>query len=195
MIEPTWIGVTVVAVLAYGLGTLTAGYYVVRLRSGEDLRLRGSGTVGATNVGRLLGGRTAVLVALLDLLKGSAAVLLGGWLAGPAGAGAGLVAAVAGHIWPVQLGLRGGKGVATAFGGVLVLAPAVAGLALVVFAALFAATRRYRASGVAGVAAAPIAAGLLAVDRVTLTGIAVAVALVLLVQWTRRRPGDSGAGS
>lgn len=191
MIEPTWAGVAIVAVLAYAVGTLTAGYYVVRLRSGKDLRFEGSGTVGATNVGRTLGRRAAVLVALLDLLKGSAAVLLGGWLAGTVGAPAALVAAVAGHIWPVQLGLRGGKGVATAFGGVVALEPAVAALALATFLVLYAPTRRYRASGIAGVAVAPVAAWILPVDPVPLAGITAAVALVLLVQWTRRKAGSS----
>lgn len=182
------ISVLVATALGYALGTLTAGYYVVRLRSGEDLRRRGSGTVGATNVGRTLGRGAAVVVALLDLLKGALAVLLGGWIAGPAGAVAALVAAVAGHIWPVQLGFRGGKGVATAFGGVLVLAPAVAGLALAVFAVLFAATRRYRISGVGGVAVAPVAGLIVAVESLALVGITAVVGLVLLVQWTRRNP-------
>ena len=134
--------------LSYGLGCLSGGYYVVRLLKGQDIRQSGSGSTGAKNVGRLLGpaGFTATFV--FDLLKGGLAV----WAGQRLGFGAitltlVLLAVVAGHIWPAQLGFRGGKGVSTAFGGVLFYNPWFALVMIVVFAVALALTRRSVVAG------------------------------------------------
>jgi glycerol-3-phosphate acyltransferase PlsY len=134
---------------AYLLGSIPFGYLVVRAKEGGDIRQTGSGGTGATNVSRRAGKTAGVLTLLLDALKGAAAVLFAIWvLSAPAvGAlrGAPLqvssawwVAAAAlgvmiGHIFPVWLKFRGGKGVATGVGVFLVLMPAVVGIAAVIF--------------------------------------------------------------
>jgi glycerol-3-phosphate acyltransferase PlsY len=127
--------------LAYLLGSIPFGYLLVRLFVGGDVRETGSGGTGATNVTRRAGKGVGVLTLLLDLLKGTAAVLVARSLLGEGGgaqwwvcaAGAG---AVLGHVFPVWLRFRGGKGVATGLGVFLVLAPAATLCALLLFAAV-----------------------------------------------------------
>ncbi|MDR1884765.1 MAG: glycerol-3-phosphate 1-O-acyltransferase PlsY [Synergistaceae bacterium] len=107
-----WIG------FGYLLGSFPTGYVLVRLLLGEDIRGYGSGNTGATNVSRVLGKRWGFITAVCDISKGGVAVLL----AMLAGAGSPLLlsltgsAAVIGHDFPLWLGGRGGKGVATTFG-------------------------------------------------------------------------------
>jgi len=119
--------VFVIAASAAGftLGSIPFGYLLVRLLGRGDIRAVGSGNIGATNVGRLLGfpGWTATLV--LDGGKGLAGVAIGGWLTGgePAGLAAGAAGAVLGHCYTPWLGGKGGKGVATLLGGFGFLAP------------------------------------------------------------------------
>src|SRR5262245_39889109 len=107
-------------ILAYLLGSIPFGYLLVKyvFTSGEDVRKIGSGATGATNVTRRAGLKAGILTYLLDVLKGAAAVLLMQALTGGnyAWMGAAAVAAIAGHIFPVFLGFRGGKGVATGVG-------------------------------------------------------------------------------
>jgi len=121
--------------LGYLLGSIPAGYLAGRWLGGIDIRQQGSGSTGATNVLRVLGKGPALVVFLVDVLKGTAAVLLAKAALEPLGVpldgtgaaswrtdswvvAAGL-AALAGHIWPVWLGWRGGKAVATALGMLL----------------------------------------------------------------------------
>src|ERR671918_1559688 len=108
----------------YVLGSLTFGFWLPRVVRGEDIRARGSGNVGATNVFRVYGRRLGIAVALLDVAKGFAAALLGVWAGGAlVGVLAG-AAAMLGHARPLFLGFRrGGKMVATAGGAALALAP------------------------------------------------------------------------
>jgi len=117
-------------VLAYLLGSFPSGYLAGRWLKGVDIRTLGSGSTGATNVLRQIGKGPALVVFLIDVLKGTAAVLLAKALLQPDGTNAlsdwwvvasGL-AALAGHIWPIWLGWRGGKAVATGLGMLLGLA-------------------------------------------------------------------------
>ena len=119
-----------VLLIGYLLGSIPAGWLAGRWLAGIDLRLQGSGSTGATNVLRVVGKGPALVVFLIDVLKGSAAVLLAKALLQPQGfdavsdgwvVAAGL-AALAGHIWPVWLGWKGGKAVATGLGMLLGLA-------------------------------------------------------------------------
>ena len=130
-------------VVGYLLGAIPVGLFVGRLAGVADLRAYGSGKTGFTNALRSLGLRWAVLVMAGDIAKGAVAVLLcrllvtNPWAAALAGA-----AAVLGHIFPVFAGWRGGRGVATAFGAFLAVAPAAA-LAVVLFSAVVLAVSRY----------------------------------------------------
>ncbi len=105
------------SVIGYLFGSFPTGYLVVKLLTGKDIRTEGSGNTGGTNVGRVLGKKWAVIVTIVDMLKGGAAVLLCQVLGGDNFA-ISLVAffAVCGHNYPVWLSFHGGKGVATTFG-------------------------------------------------------------------------------
>ena len=138
-------GVRVVLALciAYGLGCLASGFWLVRLQTGIDLRTLGSGSTGATNAGRVLGRKGFILTMLLDMGKGAVAIgvglLLGlpqSWLA------LAVLAAVLGHVFPVQLGCRGGKGLATGFGALVVYDWRLAAMVLVLAGALALLTRQ-----------------------------------------------------
>lgn len=105
---------------AYLIGAIPVGYLVARLAGFGDIRGHGSGTIGATNVLRTLGRGPAVVTLLGDIVKGYLAVAVAARIAGePAITAAGAVAAVVGNCWPVFLGFRGGKGVATGLGAML----------------------------------------------------------------------------
>lgn len=114
--------------VAYAVGTFPSALLVARSR-GVDITSSGSGNPGASNVNRLMGRRLGILVFVLDALKGSLSVVAGFLAAGYAGALSLLGAAILGHVFPVTRKFKGGKGVATAGGGVLTLYPLV-GLAL-----------------------------------------------------------------
>src|SRR5256714_13871756 len=117
-------GIVLAAVIGYLLGSIPFGMVLTRVAGLGDIRGIGSGSIGATNVLRTGNKAVAALTLLLDLAKGVAAVLIGSIWGGDAMlAAAGAV--ILGHMFPVWLGFRGGKGVATALGGVLALALAV----------------------------------------------------------------------
>jgi len=125
-------------VLCYLLGAIPFGFLIVRARRGIDLRTVGSGNLGATNAARILGVRWFAAVFILDFLKGFISAFVVGRLA-EAHLGApqwvGLLyglSAMVGHIWPIYLKFRGGKGVATAGGVVTGIAPAAAGITAIV---------------------------------------------------------------
>lgn len=126
---------------AYLLGSIPFGLVLGRLR-GIDVRQVGSGNIGATNVARSLGKKLGLVVLVLDLAKGALPVLLFQRLGldrvHPFGLTAVGLAPILGHCFPVWLRLRGGKGVATALGVFLAIDPAVTGMAVAVFAVLYA---------------------------------------------------------
>lgn len=146
-------------VVSYLLGCFSTGYYLARLRTGQDLRATGSGSTGSSNAGRLLGARGFVLTLIGDVGKGALAVALGAfaglalWLQAAL-----LLAAVTGHLFPIQLGLRGGKGLATGFGALLVLDYRVALSLLVLVGLSVILTRQKTFSAVGGVLLAPLLA-------------------------------------
>ena len=135
-----------VTLFAYLLGSIPFGYLIVRMRQGADVRSAGSGGTGATNVSRQAGKAAGVITLILDALKGAGAVLVARWALGTTVlGGSGLssqaswivsiaaIAVIVGHCFPVWLGFRGGKGVATGLGVFLVLAPMAVAFAAVVF--------------------------------------------------------------
>lgn len=153
----------------YLLGSIPAGYLAGRWLRGVDIRTLGSGSTGATNVLRQFGKGPALVVFLVDVLKGTAAVLLAKALLEPLGAGpaaadwlsdscvvaAGL-ASLAGHIWPVWLGWRGGKAVATALGMLLGLTTPVGLACFGVFLTVLSFSRIVSLSSVVAALALPL---------------------------------------
>jgi glycerol-3-phosphate acyltransferase PlsY len=146
----------------YLLGSLSFAFLLVKWRTGADIRTVGSGNAGATNVLRAHGKGLAALVALLDTVKGTAAVLLVRLVtADPRYAAAAGLAAILGHVFPLYSGFRGGKGVATAVGAFLVLAPLATLVCLAVFLAVVAATRYVSLGSMVAIVLLPPAAGIL----------------------------------
>jgi glycerol-3-phosphate acyltransferase PlsY len=171
-------------VLAYLLGSIPFGLVLTRLAGTEDIRQIGSGSIGATNVLRT--GRKALAAAtlLLDAAKGAAAVLLAWHLAGPtAGYVAGVLATV-GHMFPVWLGFRGGKGVATGLGVLLAANWAVAVICGAIWLVCAVTIRISSASSLAASAAAPVVAAVLQVPFPMLIATTVVAALI----WQRHQP-------
>jgi len=130
-------GIIVAAVIGYLLGSIPFGLVLTRLAGGGDIRRIGSGNIGATNVLRTGNKALAALTLILDLAKGVAAVLIGA-LWGPAPMLAAAGAVVLGHMFPVWLGFRGGKGAATGLGVLLALAWPVAAIAFAIWLAMLA---------------------------------------------------------
>ena len=126
------------ALVGYAIGSLPVGYAVARYAGDVDLRREGSGNVGATNAYRTSGLALGLVVLTADVAKGAASVLLSD--NGSAAIVAG-VAAVVGHVYPVWLGFRGGKGVATAAGAFALLAPWPTAISALAFGVTVAATR------------------------------------------------------
>lgn len=145
--------------LAYLIGSIPFAYLLARRLRGIDVRRVGSGNVGAANVFRTTGAAGGLVVLMLDMAKGLTAVMLVRRLdADPVGMAAAGLAAIIGHIYPVWIGFRGGKGVATACGVFAVLAPAATAGALLLFAGTLWWTRYVSVGSlVASIALGPVA--------------------------------------
>ena len=131
-------GLAVMLVLAYLIGATPTSYIAGKLGKGIDLREHGSNNLGATNVYRVLGWKYAIPVGVIDMVKGAApVVILGPWSNGPAWFTVALgLAAVLGHMFSPYVRFRGGKGVATAAGVFLALAPLAIGISVALWAAI-----------------------------------------------------------
>lgn len=180
---------------AYFLGGVSPGYWLVRLRRGVDVRTQGSGVTGATNAGRVLGRGGFIAVLALDAVKGAIAAggaryagLAGGWEFAAA------VAVVAGHVWPVQLGFRGGRGYGPLLGAWLVLAPLAIGACLVLAGLTWALSRRKLASGLFATVLLPLATWgeTRSVIAAGLAGLVLVI--VLLSHRSRREPAAVAPG-
>lgn len=113
----------IISFIAYFLGNISASYMVAKYLKGIDIRKYGSGNAGATNVFRTLGVKAGLLAFLGDALKGVIAVVLGQLIGGENGQVAAGIFVVAGHNWPVLLGFKGGKGIATTIGVMIAINP------------------------------------------------------------------------
>jgi acyl phosphate:glycerol-3-phosphate acyltransferase len=173
--------IVLLALASYILGCFTAAYYLVLLRTGQDIRTMGSGTVGARNAGRVLGRAGFAATFAIDVAKGALAVAAARTLgAAPWAVMLVAVAVVAGHIWPAQLRFHGGKGLATALGAMLVydyrVVVAVVLLGLLVYTVL----RKVTLSVLAAIALTPLALFGLRWPAITVIGLLVLAALILL---------------
>ena len=149
-----------VVTIAYLVGSIPFGYLIVRTKIGDDIRQTGSGGTGATNVSRRAGKAAGVFTLVLDAAKGSIAILIARTLLGPANVewwvAAAAVATIIGHIFPVWLGFRGGKGVATGVGVFLMLAPIALLCAGVLFVAIVSMTRYVSLGSIVAAATIPL---------------------------------------
>lgn len=170
------------AALGYLLGSVPYGLLLTRAAGLGDIRAIGSGNIGATNVLRTGRKGLAAATLALDVLKGAAALLIARWLWGEDAALVAGVAAMAGHAFPVWLGFKGGKGVATGAGVLLAAQWWLGVAALLVWLAVFAVTRISSAGALAACAAAPVIALLFGALRLALF----AAALAGLIAWRHK---------
>ena len=204
------LGLAAALVLGYVLGAIPFGVVIARLVGGADPRTVGSQRTGATNTVRALGSGWGLAVGLLDVAKGLVAAGLGAAIGAAVGlvpewvAAGSCVAAVSGHIRSVFIGFRGGRGVATAAGGFLVLVPLALVIVIPIIGAVVAVTRYVSLGSIVGAISAPLVVAVLyALDRASGADIAysaVVGALVVLAHadniarlraGTERRIGDA----
>lgn len=189
------LGIALALLVGYAIGSFSSGYVVGRLYRNVDLRTIGSGSTGATNTLRALGPGAAILVGVLDVLKGAAAVWVASLLVtGPPdartiAAAAGALGAVAGHCWPAFLEGRGGRGVATGFGALLFVASPAWLVSVAAFTLAIALTRMVSAGSLAAVAGA-VVGYLLFVETGVITfhwAVAAFIAIASLIVTVRHR--------
>ncbi len=167
------------AVIAYVIGSIPFALLVARV-AGADLRRVGSGNLGATNVMRASGVKIGILVAVLDVAKGAASVLIAQRISdGPTAPAVAGFAAIVGHIYPVWLRFRGGKGVATACGVFSVLTPSAVVPALLVFGGTVGLTKYVSAGSVLATISLPAIAYILGASMAAV--VAASAAAVLIV--------------
>jgi glycerol-3-phosphate acyltransferase PlsY len=159
-----FLGIVLIVAAAYLLGSIPTGYLLVRIFRHQDIRSVGSGNIGATNVLRSGGKGLGAATFFLDMLKGCSAVWLGGFLGAlllpstPMRSAQALAAliAVLGHMFPIWLRFRGGKGVATGFGVFLVATPWAALAAISVFFIVLFLSRYVSLASILGAASFPV---------------------------------------
>jgi len=176
-----WNQATGISLFAYLLGCFTTGYYLVRLARGHDVRDLGSGNVGAKNVGRILGIPGFLCTLLGDFAKGSLAV----WAArhfvkDERLVALALLAVVVGHVWPLQLRFRGGKGIATSLGAVVVYDYHLAVAFVLLFLVAFAFLRKTVLPGLFAFVCLPLVSMYHAQDNISVTTTSALAFLVLL---------------
>lgn len=151
-----------IIVIAYLLGNISTSYLVAKRIAGVDIRTQGSGNAGSTNVLRTLGKKAGAMTFVGDLLKGAIAVWVARILADLSGSDIqtsmylGAVFVVAGHNWPVFLGFRGGKGVATSLGAMLAINTIIALIGFATFLVIVYFTRYVSLGSVLGISMTPV---------------------------------------
>ncbi len=166
--------------ISYLLGCISAGYYLVRLRTGKDIRQSGTGSTGARNVSRTLGKSGYAITLTADILKAAIAVALAQILEAEQWAVMlSILAVVAGHIWPLQLGFRGGKGVGTLMGALLVFKWQLLAVLLLVCALSYFTTRKYIVSGILAVVSLPVAAVIMEYSKPDMLGVVLLTMIIL----------------
>jgi glycerol-3-phosphate acyltransferase PlsY len=167
--------------IAYLLGSIPFGYLLVRWKTGTDVRTKGSGNIGATNVLRTTGKALGILTLLLDVAKGAAAVAIAQWLTAEDTLWCALAAlmVLVGHMFPVWLGFQGGKAVASMLGAYFVLTPwAMLGTVLIFIPMLWK-TRYVSLSSIVCAGVFPLGVWLLYHDRIyTLTAVVCAALII-----------------
>ena len=172
--------------IAYVLGAIPFGYLLTRISTGKDVRTEGSGNIGATNVLRSAGRGAAIATLVLDMAKGYAAVWIAANLTdGSAGWSADAALAVmAGHAFPIFLGFKGGKAVATFTGAFLYLTPIAALAGIIVFVIAVVVTRYVSAASILAAATFPI--GVWLIEHTSLNVVLVALIAAAIVVYRHK---------
>jgi len=166
---------------AYIIGGISPGYLLVRMLRGVDLRTIGSGSLGATNVGRVLGRKGFYFALVMDILKGVFAVVLARSLEfQPEIVCAVVVAVIAGHIWPLLLHFHGGKGIATSVGAFAALDYKILLMGCAVLLMTYLVTRRFLPSWVATLVAMPLIAYFLGNPMPVVVSLLVSAVIILI---------------
>jgi acyl phosphate:glycerol-3-phosphate acyltransferase len=167
--------------MCYALGCICVGYYLTLWRTGRDIRTLASGNVGARNVGRILGKSGFVITLAGDFSKGALALGMARSMElSPLVLMAAMLAVLIGHIWPVQLDFRGGKGVAVTLGMFAFFDLRLLIGLVVVFVLAWLVLRRYIISGIVALAALPVVALAFKLGLVETTGIVLITVLILV---------------
>ncbi len=173
-----------VVIMAYSLGCVQTGFYLVLALTGHDLRRIGSGSTGASNAGRVLGRKGFAFTLIMDAAKGALALATTIWFgASPIATATALVAVAVGHVWPIQLRFSGGRGVAVGLGALAVFDPRLLGILVAVTLLVWAISRHFQLGGLAGFMAIPFAAWFFHLPNEALAGV---VGLSLIVLFAHR---------
>lgn len=148
----------IIALISYFLGNISFAYILGKLFTKKDVRDYGSGSAGATNALRTFGKKIGIMVFVGDVLKGIIAVIIGRNLGGQTGAYIAGAFAIIGHNWPVLLGFKGGKGVATTIGVMIFVHPYLTLICVALGVIIIIATRTVSLGSIFGMALAPIVA-------------------------------------
>ena len=164
--------------IGYFFGCFSTGYIVGKM-NGHDIRTEGSGNIGTTNALRVMGKKAGVITLVVDVLKGTIAVLIGFLLAGSAGEAWCVLAVFCGHVWPVFYKFKGGKGVATAFGALLGLNPLMALLTLLIVVIAVLISKRMSVGSITGAVVFPFISMFMERDFLY---IGIVLAIIILVK-------------
>ena len=173
-----------IVIASYLLGCISVGYYLVSWQTGQDLRELGSGATGGRNTSRVLGKSGAIATGIGDILKGVIAMGLAFWFKLESWALAlVMIAVLAGHVWPFQLGFKGGKGLSAAFGAILMFDYRIALLTALLALVLLFISRRNEFLFLIGIACSPVIAFALGHRWEIVAGM---VALVMIILYAHR---------
>ncbi|KON90337.1 hypothetical protein AF332_16270 [Sporosarcina globispora] len=171
----------IVMIFSYSMGSITGAYYVVKYLSKEDIRYKGSGNVGATNAGRALGKKGFLLTIAVDALKAWAALYLTGLMSDANGLLIlSAVCVLIGHLFPIQLGFHGGKGVVVYLASALFLEPITIAIMAITMGISYAALQKYTLSGFIAMASIPITAWVIGDSFIIPAGLLLLLFIVLI---------------
>lgn len=168
----------IACLIAYFIGNISPSTIIARAH-GIDIKKEGSGNAGTTNALRVLGKKAAVITLVIDILKGVIAVLIGMILAGDIGAYVCALMVMLGHIWPMLFKFKGGKGIATSFGALIMINPLLALIELAIVAVVTLITKRMSAGSIAGLVCLPFVCIFLEKE---FTLIACVIAIIMLIK-------------
>jgi acyl phosphate:glycerol-3-phosphate acyltransferase len=151
--------ISMITLVSYGLGSITGAYYIVKMFTGEDIRKLGSGNVGATNAGRAMGKKGFLLTLFIDAGKVILALMITAELTeGERYFVLSSIFVMIGHLFPIQLGLQGGKGVVVYLASALFLSPISIGIFAITMGVSYTILRKYTIAGFISMATIPITA-------------------------------------